>query len=57
METELLNRITIISEMLASGMTNEDILDQHPVLEREDIPAALLHATIKTKKTLIIHAA
>lgn len=77
MDTELLNRITIIPglmsgkptirglrfpvgdifEMLASGMTNEDILEQHPVLEKEDIQAALIYAAIRTKNTLIIHAA
>lgn len=77
MDTELLNRITIIPglmsgkptirglrfpvgdifEMLASGMTNEDILGQHPILEKEDIQAALIYAAIRTKNTLIIHAA
>lgn len=77
MDTELLNRITIIPglmsgkptirglrfpvgdifEMLASGMTNENILEQHPILEKEDIQAALIYAAIRTKNTLIIHAA
>ena len=33
-----------IYEMLASGMSTEDILEQHPILEKEDIQAALLYA-------------
>lgn len=46
-----------ILEMLASGMSVEDILDQHPILEREDINAALLYASLKMKNTIVIHAA
>jgi len=46
-----------IFELLASGMTSEEILEQHPILEKEDIQAALLYAALRTKNTLIIHAA
>lgn len=46
-----------ILEMLASGMTNEEILEQHPILEKEDIPAALLYAALRTKNTVIINDA
>lgn len=46
-----------IYEMLASGMSNENILEQHPILEKEDIQAALLYAALRTKNTLIINAA
>lgn len=46
-----------IYEMLASGMSIADILEQHPILEKEDIQAALLYAAFKTKNTLIINAA
>ncbi|MEP7110534.1 MAG: DUF433 domain-containing protein [Ferruginibacter sp.] len=46
-----------IYEMLASGMSTEEILEQHPILEREDIQAALLYAALRTKNTLIINAA
>jgi uncharacterized protein (DUF433 family) len=46
-----------IYEMLASGMTNDEILEQHPILEKEDIQAALIFAALKTKNTLIINAA
>jgi len=35
-----------ILEMLASGKTNEDILEQHPSLEKEDIQAALHYASL-----------
>ena len=46
-----------IYEMLASGMTNDEILEQHPILELDDIKAALIFAALKTKNTLIINAA
>ena len=46
-----------IFEMLATGMTTEDILEQHPILEKQDIQAALLYAALKTNNTVIIHAA
>ena len=38
------NRFTVIDilELLSSGMTNEQILEEHPILESEDITAALL---------------
>ncbi|PWS29349.1 hypothetical protein DHW03_05910 [Pedobacter yonginense] len=38
------NRFTVIDilELLSSGMTNEEILEEHPILERDDIKAALL---------------
>ena len=46
-----------IYELLASGMTNDEILQQHPILELDDIKAALIFAALKTKNTLIINAA
>jgi uncharacterized protein (DUF433 family) len=46
-----------ILEMLASGMSQEEILEQHPVLEKEDIQASLMYAAFRTKNTLIINAA
>lgn len=46
-----------ILEMLADGMTNEEILEQHPILQIEDIQASLLYASLRTKNTLIINAA
>jgi uncharacterized protein (DUF433 family) len=46
-----------ILEMLASGMKTEDILEQNPILEKEDVQAALLYAALRTKNTVIINAA
>lgn len=46
-----------VLELLASGMTTEEILEQHPLLEKEDIQASLLYAALRTKNTLIINAA
>ena len=33
-----------VLELLASGLSEEEILAQHPILEADDIPAALLYA-------------
>jgi uncharacterized protein (DUF433 family) len=46
-----------ILELLASGLTDRDIIDQHPILEKADIQAALLYASLKVKNTVVIHAA
>jgi len=46
-----------ILELLASGMKTDEILEQHPILEKEDISAALLYASLKINNTRIIHAA
>ena len=45
-----------ILELLSSGMTDAGILEQHPILEKEDIQAALLYASLKMKNTVVIHA-
>ena len=44
-----------ILEMLANDMSVEDILEQHPILEKEDIQASLIYAALRTKNTLIIN--
>ena len=41
-----------IFELLASGLSTEVILEQHPILEKEDIQAALLYAAFRTKKKI-----
>lgn len=46
-----------ILEMLANGISEKQILSQHPLLERDDIYAALLYASLKIKNTVVIHAA
>jgi len=38
-------------------MTTDQILQQHPILEKEDISAVLHYASLKMKNTVIIHAA
>ena len=49
--------VSDILELLSTGMSEADILEQHPILEKEDIQAALLYASRKIKNTVIIHAA
>ena len=46
-----------VLELLATGMTNEQILEEHPDLEEEDIRASLLYAALKMDHTTIINAA
>ena len=46
-----------VLELLATGMSEDQIIEQHPILEKEDIHAALLYASIKMKNTVVIHAA
>ena len=43
-----------VLELLASGLHEEDILKQHPILEKEDIQAALLHASLEMKNALTL---
>jgi uncharacterized protein (DUF433 family) len=45
-----------ILELLASGMSNNQILEQHPALEEDDIKAALLYASIKLGNTNIFYS-
>jgi uncharacterized protein (DUF433 family) len=37
-------RVTDILDLLASGATEDEVLDSYPYLEREDVRAALLYA-------------
>jgi uncharacterized protein (DUF433 family) len=46
-----------ILEMLASGMSHAEILEQHPVLEEDDIRASLKYASYRLGHTKVIHAA
>lgn len=52
-------RITVydILKWLASGMTNEQILEDFPELTREDIHAALLFASERERKVKQIYEA
>lgn len=38
-------RVSDILDMLASGMTTDDIVREYPYLEAEDVPAALAFAS------------
>jgi uncharacterized protein (DUF433 family) len=46
-----------ILELLSSGMTWDEILEQHPILEKDDIRAALIYASIKITNTVTLNAA
>jgi len=45
-----------ILELLSSGMTWDEILEDHPILEKEDIRAALLYASLKLSGTITLNA-
>jgi uncharacterized protein (DUF433 family) len=49
--------VSNVLELLASGMTTQQILEEHPALETEDIQACLLYASLKMNNTRIVHAA
>ncbi|MFK8161920.1 MAG: DUF433 domain-containing protein [Lewinella sp.] len=51
-------RMTVydVLSYLASGMTAEEILDDFPDLEREDILACLSYAATREQRTLTIRA-
>ncbi|WP_131537411.1 DUF433 domain-containing protein [Pedobacter nototheniae] len=42
-----------ILELLANGLSEEDIVEQHPILEKEDIRAALIYSATKINEDLI----
>lgn len=46
-----------VLELLASGMSNAQILEEHPALEEDDIKASLLYAALRMTNTIIINAA
>jgi uncharacterized protein (DUF433 family) len=46
-----------VLELLSSGLSDGQLLEQHPILEVEDIHGALLYASLKMKNTVTIHAA
>lgn len=48
--------VEVILDMLSSGMTEKEILSDHPELEVEDIRAALYYAklSVSGKSTLVV---
>ncbi len=49
-------KVTDVLELLAYGMTTEQILEEHPLLEADDIKACLFYATIKMDHPVLIAA-
>jgi uncharacterized protein (DUF433 family) len=49
-------KVTDVLELLAYGMTTEQILEEHPSLEADDIKASLLYATVKMDYPVLIAA-
>lgn len=49
--------VEMILDLLASGMTNQDILEDHPELEREDILASLQYAKLQLSGHSIVNLA
>ncbi len=45
-----------VLELLASGLSNQEILEEHPALEEDDIKVSLLYAALQMNNTVIIHA-
>lgn len=46
--------VSLILDLLSAGMTTEDILADYPALEKEDIQACLLYASLLSE-TKTIH--
>ncbi len=49
-------RVTDILELLGSGASIEEILEDYPYLEREDILAAIEYAARQTDHTVLLSA-
>lgn len=49
--------VDLILDLLSAGMTEEEILEDYPALEREDILACLAYATRLTKTKTYIKTA
>ena len=49
--------VEVIIDMLSSGMTTDQIMDDHPELEREDILASLEYAKITLSGRSILEMA
>ncbi len=50
-------RVSDLLALIASGATNEEILQDYPFLEKDDIVAALTYAARQTDHTIIAGAA
>ncbi|GAA4203326.1 hypothetical protein GCM10022289_19380 [Pedobacter jeongneungensis] len=45
--------VSDILELLAAGMNEKQILEEHPVLEKEDIKSALLYSAQKVNEDFL----
>ena len=50
-------RVIDVLEMPASGLTKEEALTEHPILESDDINASLLYASMVVHSIATVHAA
>ncbi len=46
-------RVTDILELLANGASVEEIVEDYPTLERDDVLAAIAYAALQTSHTVI----
>lgn len=46
-------RVSDVLEMLASGATIEEIVADHPTLERDDVLAAIAYAAVQTSHPVV----
>jgi len=46
--------VTEMLELLAAGMSTEDILEDYPYLQKEDVSACLLYASLMSSTRSII---
>jgi uncharacterized protein (DUF433 family) len=46
--------VSMILDLLAAGMTNEELMEDYPALERQDIQACLFYAS-RLSETKTIH--
>jgi uncharacterized protein (DUF433 family) len=46
-------RVSDLLELLANGASFEEILDDYPALEREDILAAIAYAAVQTSHAVV----
>ncbi|MFD2035080.1 DUF433 domain-containing protein [Belliella marina] len=49
--------VELILDLLSSGMTENEILDDYPALEKEDIIACLKYASLLTRAKSFSHSA
>jgi uncharacterized protein (DUF433 family) len=49
--------VSDVLELLADGMNQQEILNQHPILQEDDILASLLFASLRMGNTSTVYAA